>query len=94
MRRFKAIQLAHRRGGSLVAAPSNRGGMDANTRVLALLIILSLFCAGVVAFFSDWPVDGLFGSAQSSCCCCRIAPSGRLVPFSRKRSPACFAQLL
>src|SRR5215469_9685256 len=50
MRRFKAIQLAHRRGGSLVAAPSNRGGMDANTRVLALLIILSLFCAGVVAF--------------------------------------------
>ena len=44
--RSKAIDLREG-GGSLVAAPFQSGaGMDAKTRDVALLAVLSLFCEG------------------------------------------------
>jgi hypothetical protein len=54
---FSSVQghhLAHRGGAAWSLPLSNRKrDMDAKTRVLALLITLLLFCAGVVAWILD-----------------------------------------
>src|SRR5262249_18024955 len=71
-------QLAHRRGGSLVAAPFESGaGMDAKTRDLALLAFLSLFCA-----VSAWAGDrDVFGSVNL-CYRIRADQPGRSMPIT------------
>src|SRR5262249_28306482 len=56
--RFKAINSRTEEGAALVAAPFQSGaGMDAKTRDLALLISLSLFCAGA-AWILDYLILG------------------------------------